>query len=283
MRTCVDSTSVQTAHVHLCLRRTHHKALTTALIDGKRVKVDREPAARAAGRQHTSSTRFVRCRTIFNHVHPLHEPIQAFRFNDHAMLTSDLDVEIRIKKASQAFGALHNVVCDRDLKARTTCIACKALVVTALLHGAEFRAMKESHVRAITSFHRRCVRTMCHVTMRHTRQFHIKTTTLEERLGVVPIAQSCHRRLLGWAGAVLRMTMDRLPRQMPTAWIPHPRAVGSERNWGQAFNVALKANGLDTSIKKLTEIAHLPRSADRNNPNPSTWLQTTKQGLSPRT
>ena len=31
---------------------------------------------------------------------------------------------------------------------------------------------------------------MCHVTMRHTRQFHIKTTTLEERLGVVPIVQS---------------------------------------------------------------------------------------------
>ena len=117
----------------------------------------------------------------------------------------------------------------------------------------------------------------------HTRQFRIKTTTLEERLGVIPIVQSYHRRLLGWAGAVLRMPMDRLPRQMLTAWIPHPRAVGSERNWGQAFNIALKANGLDTSIKKLTEIAHLPRSADRNNPNPSTWLQTTKQGLSPRT
>ena len=159
----------------------------------------------------------------------------------------------------------------------------EVLVATVLLHGAECWAMKDSHVRAITTFHRRCVRSMCHVTMRTTRQFRIKTTTLEERLGVIPIVQSYHRRLLGWAGAVLRMPMDRLPRQMLTAWIPHPRAVGSERNWGQAFNIALKANGLDTSIKKLTDIAHLPRSAARNNPNPSTWLQTTKQGLSPHT
>ena len=191
-------------------------------------------------------------------------------------LTSDLDVEIRTKKASQAFGALRNVVCDRDLKARTRGIVHKVLAATALLHGAECWAMKDSHVRAITSFHRRCVRSMCHVTMRTTRQFHIKTTTLEERLGVIPIVQSYHRRLLGWAGAVLRMPMDRLPRQMLKAWIPHPRAIGSEM---QAFNIALKANGLDASIKKLTDIAHLPRSAARNNPNPSTWLQTTKQGL----
>ena len=114
----------------------------------------------------------------------------------------------------QAFGALRNVVCDRDLKARTRGIVCKVLVATVLLHGAECWAMKDSHVRAITTFHRRCVRSMCHVTMRTTRQFHIKTTTLEERLGVVPIVQSYHRRLLGWAGAVLRMPMDRLPRQM---------------------------------------------------------------------
>ena len=158
-------------------------------------------------------------------------------------LTSDLDVEIRIKKASQAFGALRNVVCDRDLKARTRGIEYKVLVATVLLHGAECWAMKDSHVPAITSFHRRCVRSMYHVTMRTTRQFHIncKTTTLdlEERLGVIPIIQSYHRRLLGWAGAVLRTPMDRLPRQMLTAWIPHPRAVGSERNWGQAFNIAL--------------------------------------------
>ena len=73
---------------------------------------------------------------------------------------------------------------------RGIAIACEALVVTASLHGAECWAMKESHVRAITSFHRRRARTTCHVTMRHTRQFHIKTTTLEERLGVVPIVQS---------------------------------------------------------------------------------------------
>ena len=93
--------------------------------------------------------------------------------------------------------------------------------------------MKDSHVRAVTSFHRRCARSTCHVAMRATRQFHVKTTTPEERLGVIPIVQSCHRRLSGWAGAVLRMPMGRLPRQMLTAWIPRPRAVGSGRNWGQ--------------------------------------------------
>ena len=74
-------------------------------------------------------------------------------------------------------------------------------------------------------------------------------------------------------------------RQMLTAWIPHPRAVGSERNWGQEFNIALKANGLDTSIKKLTDIQTHPRgSKPPNRDYPPTLDQHTHilfENLSP--
>ena len=154
------------------------------LIDGKRVKVTRligsllpeQPAASTAVPPHSSDiasspTTFIHFTSQFKHLGSMITP----------SLTSDLDAEIRIKKVSQAFGALRSVVCGRDPKAKTRGIVHEALVVIALLHGAECRAMKDSHMRAITSFHNRCVRPMCYVAMRTTQQFHIKATTQAPR------------------------------------------------------------------------------------------------------
>ena len=63
-------------------------------------------------------------------------------------------------------------------------------------------------MQAFTAFRGRCVHATCNVNLRSTRKFKIKTATLEVKIGVEPIKMSCHRRLAGWAGEVLRMPMD---------------------------------------------------------------------------
>ena len=157
-------------------------------------------------------------------------------------LKSDTDVDTRIKKAAQAFGALRSVACDRHLATKIRGICYKVLMVTVLLHGAESWSLTEAHMQALTAFHRRCVRAMCNVNLRSTRNFKIKTATLEEKIGVETIKMSCHRRLTGWAGEVLRTPMDRPPRELLTAWLPHKRAVGATLNWGRTLKKVLEFN-----------------------------------------
>ena len=151
-----------------------------------------------------------------------------------SMLTRDLktalDIETRLTKATQAFGALRPVVCNRHSTATTRGIIYKVMVISLLLHGAESWSLTEKHMRALTTFHRRCIRAMCNANLRSTRNYRIKTATLEDRLGVDPIDQCYHRRVFGWAGEVLRMLMDRLPRKLLTAWLPLKRAVGAMHN-----------------------------------------------------
>ena len=65
-----------------------------------------------------------------------------------------------------------------------------------------------------------------------------------------------HRRLFGWAGQVLRMPMDRLPRKLLTAWLPCKRAVGVMHNWGNTLNKALTSKGVTTTFHKLSTLTN---------------------------
>eukprot|EP00966_Prymnesium_polylepis_P311942 7207934-Prymnesium_polylepis.1 len=77
-------------------------------------------------------------------------------------------------------------------------------------------------------FHAQCVRGMCRVSRKHTRQHRISTATLEKRLGLDSIDIYHSRRQLRWAGHVSRMDYaQRLPRRMLSSWVPHPRTRGA--------------------------------------------------------
>ena len=82
--------------------------------------------------------------------------------------------------------------------------------------------------RRLRVFHARCVRGMCRVTRKHAWAHHITTEELERRLGVDPIETYLHRRQLRWLGHVRRMDYtQRLPRQMLSSWVAHPRPRGA--------------------------------------------------------
>jgi hypothetical protein len=53
-----------------------------------------------------------------------------------------------------------------------------------LLHGAEHRCLTAKMIRVLRAFHHRCMRSMCRLSLWHTRHNHVKTSTLATRLGI---------------------------------------------------------------------------------------------------
>ncbi len=144
-------------------------------------------------------------------------------------LTSDADVDTRIKAAISAFSALKNILTSLCIDLRVKGRIYNALILSILQN--------------------RRVRSMCRKTMAHTMKHRITSRSLFERLGVGTFDSYYNRRLLRWAGHVARMPMDRMPRKLLTGWVEHARPVGCpQMTWGRTLNKALKSYDLPTNF-----------------------------------
>ena len=171
-------------------------------------------------------------------------------------LTSDADVNMRIKSATSAFGALKNVLSSLSVDLRVKGRIYNALVLSILLYGSEAWCLREDLFNRLRSFHNRCVRSMCRITMAHTMKHRITSKSLFERLGVGSFDSYYNRRLLRWAGHVARMPMDRMPRKLLTGWVEHARPVGCPKmTWGRTLNKALKSYDIPTDFGQWSILA----------------------------
>ena len=136
----------------------------------------------------------------------------------HHSLTSDANVTKRVKSAAAAFGSLRSVLCNYALSEPLRGAVYSSLVLTILLCGSEVRCLREDLFAKPRAFHSSCCRAMCWRTMASTIGHHIPSKQLYKRLGIAPVDQYYHRRLLRWAGSVSRMPMTRAPRQLLTCW-----------------------------------------------------------------
>ena len=142
-------------------------------------------------------------------------------------LTSDADVDKRIKSATAIFGALStSIFKNKDLSPLVKGRIYVTLVLSVLLYGSECWSLREDLFDRLNSFHNRCVRTMCRITIAHTIRCHIRSESLYERVGIRPLRTYYELRLLRWAGHLARMDMSRLPRKLLTGWVAHPRPNG---------------------------------------------------------
>jgi len=98
-----------------------------------------------------------------------------------------------------------------------------SLVLTILHYGTKVWFLRENLFAKPRTFHNSCCLAMCRITMAHTTS----PRSLYKCLGIAPVDQYYHRRLLRWAGHVSRMPMTRAPRQLVTGWVAHPRPTGS--------------------------------------------------------
>ena len=160
-----------------------------------------------------------------------------------------LDIENRVDKAGNAFGALRDsIFSSTQLTYATKCVAYRTLILSILLYGSESWCLTEALFRQLRNFHARCVRTMCRVTRRHTRSHRISTADLLDRLGLSTIDTYVTRRQLQWAGHVSRMDFVRLPRKMISAWVRSKRPRGAPRfTYGRSLRKALKKARIDTA------------------------------------
>jgi hypothetical protein len=165
----------------------------------------------------------------------------------NSSLTSDSDIDKRIKSATAIFGALSSCIFskkDIDLKVKGRIYV--SLVLSVLLYGSETWALREDLSQRLRSFHHRCARTMCRITMAHTIRCKIRTSSLLERLGIQTVETYYYSRLLRWAGHVARMNETRMPRKLITGWVEHPRPRGCPyMTWGRTLKKALKCNQID--------------------------------------
>ena len=167
----------------------------------------------------------------------------------HYFLTSTADVDSHIESATKSFGALsRDVFKNRNVSKEAKGTTSLTLVLSMLLYGSECWSMTNAIMAKLTSFYRRCVRTMCRITIRHTIKHRIKTTDLLDQLHIHPIKSYYERRLLRWAGHVARMSTCRLPRKLLTAWVPHPRHNGGQKQHRESTNQQQHHNQLPTMV-----------------------------------
>jgi exonuclease III len=174
----------------------------------------------------------------------------------HYSLSADADVDKRIKSASAAFGALRSIFSNRHIDYHIKGRVYVALCLSLLLYGCEVWCLKEKQLCRLRSFHNRCARTMCRITMAHTIRRRVRSRDLFARLGIQSLDRYYHHRTLRWAGHVARMPMSRLPRKMLTGFVAHPRPIGCpDMTWGRSLKKALKSNDLPTDFGSWTAIA----------------------------
>ena len=78
---------------------------------------------------------------------------------------------------------------------------------------------------------------MCRINRFQTRKKQISTSQLLNDLKLKPIEAYIDQRQMSWAGHVSRMTWNRLPRKMLTAWCNSKRPKGAPQNtYGQNLN-----------------------------------------------
>jgi exonuclease III len=185
-------------------------------------------------------------------------------------LTSDADVDKRIASASAAFGALRPCIfarkgISRKVKGMIYC----SLVLSILLYGSECWCLTKKLFRRLRAFHRRCVRTMSHITMHHTIKHNIKTTDLLQQLGIQSMEHYYNSRLLRWAGHVARMDFSRTPRKLLTGFLEQVRPRGRpNKTWGHTLTDSLKLYEIDTKTWiKTAQDRLLWRRLTSPNPN----------------
>ena len=162
----------------------------------------------------------------------------------------DRDVIARIEAAGGAFGALRkSVFASTYISFRTKKIVYAALIISILLYGSESWSLTEKLLHKLRLFHHRCIRAMCRVTRRHTRQHHIRTAELLTRVGLASLDTYIARRQLRWAGHVARMSTARLPRKMLSSWVCQKRPQGCPQyTYGRSLVKVLRKVGVDTTI-----------------------------------
>jgi exonuclease III len=166
--------------------------------------------------------------------------------------TSQVDIEARLLKASQAFGALSSRITRRQELKKLKGMVYVSLVLNVLLYGCECWTMTSPMMTKLCSFHRRCVRRMCRTSTQAMSTQHVHHSDLYQRLGIHSLDYYYNSRVLRWAGHLARMPMSRRPRQFLTSGVPQRATAPGFKHWGNSLNKVLHSVGLPNDFREWT-------------------------------
>ena len=121
------------------------------------------------------------------------------------------EVQYRLRCASSAFGKLRKrVFDDHDLRVSTKLRVYQAVVLPTLLYGSETWTTYRRNIKALEKFHQRSLRNILKITW---EDYRTNISVLEEA-NCSSIEAILIKNQLRWAGHVVRMTDNRLPKQL---------------------------------------------------------------------
>jgi hypothetical protein len=169
-------------------------------------------------------------------------------------ITCDLDdtteIERRLSLAQMTFNSFRKLLCNQRLHVDQRRQLYQMCVLSVLLAGCETWAVKQPHLKLLTSFHNRCTRAMCGINLRHCRMHKISTESILERLDILPIDKIFYTRQLRFLHRIATMDPSRLTFQAlssQAARLPGMRmTAGKKINTLSTWKNTLEHAGLAT-------------------------------------
>ena len=142
-------------------------------------------------------------------------------------LTEDLEIESRIKKASQQMGALYQLWNCKDADLQTKQWVYLAGPLNTLLWGAESWNLSARNLSKLRSFHHSAIRRILRIRWEQVKEERITNAEVRERFLHIPDIDSfIIRRTWRYIGKIYREE-NSLPKKLLGAWIHCPRKIGA--------------------------------------------------------
>ena len=123
----------------------------------------------------------------------------------------DSEVQLRIQKASKAFGKLENRVwADKGITKHTKLSVYGSCVLTTLLYSSETWTTYRRHIQVLERFHQKCLRRILNI---HWQSLTPDTVVLQQA-NASSIEMLIIRNQLRWAGHLTRMDDSRIPKKL---------------------------------------------------------------------
>ena len=151
----------------------------------------------------------------------------------------DAEIDVRIAKASKAFGALWNLVfCDHHLSIPTKQHVNQACVLSTLPYGSECWALLHCHLRKLDDFHHRCIKMSLGITKKYQWKDHISSAAVRRQWSdVETISTKLRRHRIELLGNAARMADHHLSRPFH----------GPKRQWLDTVKSDFQSLGIDDS------------------------------------
>ena len=158
--------------------------------------------------------------------------------------TIDEEVNTRLARASAAFGRLQSTVWNRrGIGLQTKLKVYRAAILPTLLYASETWTVYQRHARKLNHFHTTCLRRLLNIKW----QDRIPDTEVLARADLPSIYTILMQHQLRWAGHVVRMPENRLPKRIFFGELQEgKRSVGGQKKrFKDTLKVSLKAFGID--------------------------------------